>query len=107
MGVIKSELDHLLEVVEEYLQFARLPQVKLEKRNVNEVISDLLLFLREEVSERKVMLVEELKGPLPPIQLDPKQFRQAFLNIIKNSLEAMPDGGKLTVSTGQKMVKWR
>lgn len=105
LGVIKSELDHLLEVVEEYLQFARLPQVKLEKSSVNEVLSDLLSFLREEVAERKVLLVEELDPSLSPIQLDPKQLRQAFLNIIKNSLEAMPDGGKLTVSTGQKYGK--
>jgi len=105
LGVIKSELDHLLEVVEEYLQFARLPQVKLEKSSVNEVLSDLLSFLREEVAERKVLLVEELDPSLSPIQLDPKQLRQAFLNIIKNSLEAMPDGGKLTVSTSQKFGK--
>jgi two-component system NtrC family sensor kinase len=105
LGVIKSELDHLLEVVEEYLQFARLPQVKLEKSSVNEVLSDLLSFLREEVAERKVLLVEELDPSLAPIQLDPKQLRQAFLNIIKNSLEAMPEGGKLSVSTGQKYGK--
>jgi PAS domain S-box-containing protein len=99
LGVIKSELDHLIEVVEEYLQFARLPKVKLEKGNVNEVISDLLFFLKEEASERKVMVVEDLNAPLPPVQLDAKQLRQALLNIFKNSFEAMSEGGKLTVST--------
>jgi len=100
LRVIKSELDHLIEVIEEYLQFARLPEVKLEKGNVNEVIADLLGFLKEEVSGRKVMVVEELSPSLPVVQLDPKQLRQALLNIVKNSFEAMPDGGKLTVSTG-------
>ena len=54
------------------------------------------------MAERKVLVVEELDPSLPPIQLDPKQLRQAFLNIIKNSFEAMPEGGKLTVSTAQK-----
>ena len=102
LGVIKSELDRLLEVVEEYLQFARLPQVKLEGGKVNEVISDLLSFLKEEVAERKVMMVEDLDPSLPPVQLDPKQLRQALLNIIKNSFDAMPEGGKLTVSTAKK-----
>jgi signal transduction histidine kinase len=102
LGVIKSELDHLLAVVEEYLQFARLPKMKLEKGNVNEVISDLLFFLKEEVADRQVMVVEELDPNLPPVQLDPKQLRQALLNIIKNSFEAMPGGGKLTVTTAQK-----
>jgi len=102
LGVIKSELDRLLEVVEEYLQFARLPQVKLEAGSVNEVLLDLLSFLKEEVAERKVLVVEGLDLALPSVQLDPKQLRQAFLNIIKNSFEAMPEGGKLTVSTAQK-----
>lgn len=102
LGVIKSELDHLIEVIEEYLQFARLPEVKLERGNVNEVIADLFLFLKEELSDRSMMVVEELNPSLPPVQLDPKQVRQALLNIVKNSLEAMPHGGKLTVSTDFK-----
>jgi signal transduction histidine kinase len=89
-------------VVEEYLQFARLPKIKAEEGSVNEVISDLFLFLREELDERKVLLVEELDSQLPRIQLDPKQLRQALLNIVKNSYEAMPEGGKLTLSTAQR-----
>lgn len=102
VGVIKSELDHLIDVVEEYLQFARLPQVRLDRGDVNEVISDLLLFLKEEASDRKIMVVEELQPMLPPVQLDGKQLRQALLNIVKNSLEAMPNGGKLSVTTAGK-----
>jgi two-component system NtrC family sensor kinase len=102
LGIIKSEVDRLLEVVEEYLQFARLPKIKLEEGSVNEAISDLFLFLREEMNERKILLVEELDPNLPPVQLDPKQLRQALLNIVKNSFEAMPEGGKLTLTTGQR-----
>ncbi len=102
LAVIKSELDHLIDVVDEYLQFARLPQVKLESGNVNEVISDLLQFLREEVAGRNIMVVEDLESSLPPIQMDPKQLRQALLNIVKNSFEAMAEGGKLTISTSRQ-----
>jgi PAS domain S-box-containing protein len=102
LEVIKSELDRLIEVAEEYLQFARLPNVKLEKGNVNEVISDLLFFLKEDVGGRNVILVEELEETLPQVQLDPKQLRQALLNIVKNSIEAMPEGGKLIVGTAAK-----
>jgi two-component system NtrC family sensor kinase len=99
LGVIKKELDHLIEVVDEYLQFARLPKVKAEKGNLNEVIDDLLLFLREEATDRKIEIVEEKEASLPPVAIDAKQLRQAFLNLVKNSFEAMPGGGKLTVST--------
>lgn len=102
LGVIKSEVDHLLEVIEEYLQFARLPKLKLELGNINEVVSNLLFFLKEEASERNVLIQEELADILPLVLMDAKQLRQALLNIIKNSFEAMPAGGKLTVSTGHK-----
>ncbi len=105
LQVVKSEVDRLLEVVEEYLQFARLPKIKLEAGNPNDVISDLLLFLREEMADRKIFLVEDLDPHLPFVPLDPKQFRQTLLNIIKNSFEAMPDGGKLTISTARREGK--
>ncbi|MBI4495735.1 MAG: PAS domain-containing protein [Deltaproteobacteria bacterium] len=99
LAVVKSELDRLREVTEEYLQFARLPEVKLERGDINEVISDLLLFLKEEVVDRKMLVVEELAPGLPPVFMDAKQLRQALFNIVKNSFEAMPDGGKLTISS--------
>jgi len=99
LGVIKSELDHLLAVIEEYLQFARLPKVRLEKGKVNETVADLLLFLKEEAAERQVLIVEDLGKDIPLVQLDGKQLRQALLNIVKNSFEAMPEGGKLTITT--------
>jgi two-component system NtrC family sensor kinase len=105
LTVIKSELDRLIEVVEEYLQFARLPKVRLERGDMNEIFSDLLQFLREEAADRKILVVEELDPSLPPMDLDPRALRQAFLNIIKNSFDAMPDGGKLTVSTALKNGK--
>ena len=102
LTVIKSELDRLIEVVEEYLQFARLPKVNLEDGSVNEVVSDLLAFLKEDAAGRRIMVQEELEALLPQVQLDPRQLRQALLNIVKNSIEAMPDGGKLTVGTKAK-----
>ena len=66
LGVIKSELDRLIEVVEEYLQFARLPKVNLEEGSVNEVVSDLLAFLKEDVAGRRIMVQEELEASPSP-----------------------------------------
>ncbi|MCX5907633.1 MAG: ATP-binding protein, partial [Deltaproteobacteria bacterium] len=104
LGGIKSEIDRLLEVIEEYLQFARLPKAQLDKGNVNEVIADLLSFLKEETGTRNILVVQELEPSLPAVQMDANQLRQAFLNIIKNSLDAMAEGGKLklTVCTTSK-----
>jgi PAS domain S-box-containing protein len=102
LGGIQTELDRLREVIEEYLQYARLPKVKLERGDVNEVVALLLAFLKEEIADRHIMLADELEPHLPTVPLDAKQLHQALLNLIKNSLEAMPQGGKLTVSTASK-----
>ncbi len=99
LATIRSEIDRLLEVIGDYLQFARLPEVRLEKGSVNQVLSDLLQFLKEEIIARNILIVQELSPALPPVAIDAHQLRQAFLNLIKNSLEAMPGGGKLTIRT--------
>ena len=99
LSTIRSEIDRLVEVIHEYLQFARLPKMKPERGNVNEVLGELLEFLREEIAARKIFLVQELSPAVPSMNMDRHQLRQAFLNIIKNSFDAMPQGGKLTVRT--------
>lgn len=99
LATIRSEIDRLMEVIGDYLQFARLPEVRLKKGCVNQVLSDLLQFLKEEIVSRNILIVQELSPTLPPVAIDAKQLRQALLNLIKNSLEAMPDGGKLSIRT--------
>jgi signal transduction histidine kinase len=97
VGAIRSQVDVLSAVTEDYLRFARLPKPKLETAVLAPVIEDLAEFVREEFRARKVGLVVDVADGIPTMRLDAGQIRQALLNLIRNAAEAMPGGGTITV----------
>jgi signal transduction histidine kinase len=98
VSAIRSQVDVLSAVTEEYLRFARLPKPKLEVATVTPVIEDLADFVREELRARKVELVVNVPAGQPRLRLDPGQIRQALLNLIRNAVEAMPEGGTIHIA---------
>ncbi len=96
---IARELDRLTEITDDYLRFAKLPAPRLKERSLNRVISDLLSMLEVEMEERGVKIHRDLAPNLPKVKVDQRQLRRALLNVLKNSLEAMPGGGGIRVST--------
>ena len=96
---IMKEIDRLTEISEEYLQFARFPRLELKPVSVNDMLSKLTKFLKKEMFQRNIILGENYAADLPEVLLDKNQIRQVFLNIFKNSFEAMPEGGRLYIST--------
>jgi signal transduction histidine kinase len=98
LEAIRSQVDVLSTVTEEYLRFARLPRPKLEATPLKSVIEELGEFVRAELQTRGVDLIVDVPEGLPTLQMDPGQIRQALLNLIRNAAEAMPQGGALTLS---------
>jgi PAS domain S-box-containing protein len=99
---ISREVERLTAITDEYLKFARLPKPTLQIEQVNDLLRDLLRFVDGELREAKVELTVEFDKQLPPIRADENQLRQAFLNLLKNSLHSMPEGGRLTITTNQR-----
>ncbi|MBN1348825.1 RsbRD N-terminal domain-containing protein [candidate division KSB1 bacterium] len=99
LSSIMSEIERLVSFTEEYLQFYRLPRQKLERVDLNQLILDLLTFQTHEFAAHKIRVTKELDKKLPDISLDRRQMRQALLNILKNSMEAMPQGGQIAIRT--------
>lgn len=94
---IVKEVDRLTEITEEYLRFARLPRPKLEREDLGAIVSSLLTFLRQELDARGVTVEARLDGDLA-VAADEHQLRQALLNLLRNAVEAMSDGGRLTLA---------
>jgi signal transduction histidine kinase len=94
---IITEIDRLTSLTEEYLAYARLPVVRTEPTDLRALLHDLLRFLRPDAERRGVTLLDDLPPSLPLIQADANQLRRALLNLIRNAMEAMPDGGVVTV----------
>ena len=99
---ILNEVDTLTEMSDEYLRFARFPRLDTKPVSVNSVLIELSKFFNKERLQRGIALKENYAPDLPLILLDINQIKQAFLNILKNSFEAMPEGGKLSISTRLK-----
>ena len=97
--VMGQKMDHLNRIVEQILDFARSTEPKLSKVNLNELIDDLSLLTRHKLRNQNVELVRRLAPDLPPIMADANQLEQAFLNLTLNAVQAMPDGGRLTLTT--------
>ncbi|MBN1962242.1 MAG: hypothetical protein JW841_15005 [Deltaproteobacteria bacterium] len=99
---ITNEIERLTEVTEGYLHLSRLPRPNLRATDINQLVSDLASMLREEMKAYKIEIQLELDTPPPLAYADSGQLRQALLNVIRNSREAMPNGGVIYINTFAK-----
>jgi signal transduction histidine kinase len=98
LGAVRSQVDVLSAVTEEYLRFTRLPKPKPEAAALPPVIADFADFMREELRARGVELVVEVPDDIPTLRVDPGQIRQVLLNLVRNAAEAMPEGGVVRIT---------
>ena len=96
---IVHEADRLAEITEQYLNFARFPKPVLAPEDPNELLDALLDFLEEEHARAGVTIERSFAPGCPPITCDKGQLRQALMNLLRNSREALVHGGTIRVET--------
>lgn len=94
-----SEIERLNEVIRDYLLFARMPIKQLRSESINSLVNDLVKLIRPEAKRAHVRLVCSLGQGLPTVKIDRSLVEQAVFNCVRNAIEAMPDGGTLTITT--------
>ncbi|AGC46807.1 sensor histidine kinase [Myxococcus stipitatus DSM 14675] len=99
LSAVTREVDRLADVTEHYLRMARPQRPDLDPRDVTAVLDGVLDFSREELMRAGVEVVREFAPETPAVLADEGQLRQVFLNLLRNSREAMPHGGLLTIAT--------
>ena len=99
LSAIRSELHRLDVIVNQFLRAIRPASPKLEWIVLNEVVRDAVSFLTPQLDNRDVLVEMELAKNMPLVRADRDQLRQAFFNVMKNSLEATDRGGMLGVRT--------
>ncbi len=97
--IISAKIEHLNKIVEQILDFARTTEPKFAPVNLNSLVDELCLLVRHKLANQGIKLVRDLKSDLPLVLGDATQLEQAFLNLILNATEAMPEGGSLTIKT--------
>jgi signal transduction histidine kinase len=99
VGIIKEEVARLNSLIKEFLQFARPPDPVVSLTDLNNVIDSTLTLLTRSAEDFQVEIRTILNPELPSIKLDPDQIRQVLLNVMLNSIQAMPEGGLLEIHT--------
>jgi signal transduction histidine kinase len=99
LSTIKQELDVLNRVLQEYLECARFPRINQSKQDVHAIIEDLFGLLEQDLRQRRILCTRSFEYALPEAWIDPDQIRRAFLNILRNAMDSLRDGGSITVAT--------
>jgi two-component system sensor histidine kinase HydH len=101
LDVITEEVNRLNRVVSQFLEYARPYTPDLRPRPINTVIEKAMAVIEANSISAGIEIQLELHPHLPPVPMDQEQIHQVILNIAINALEAMPNGGMLTVRTSR------
>jgi signal transduction histidine kinase len=100
LRAIRREVERLTELSGQYLSFARRGPQRLEVEDLREVVNEAAEFMRRELEQQGVSLEVQSADRPVPARVDEAQIKQALYNLMRNAREAMPNGGRVTVSVG-------
>ena len=97
LRICKSEVERLDSIIHGFLTAIRPGKPAFSPVNVQEIVRDVLTFMRPEIEARLVKVHSTWSNMVPPIPGDAAQLKQAFYNIIRNAVQAMSNGGELQI----------
>jgi len=98
-NLLGKEVERCMDILAGMLDFAKVPDDQKQLTDINSMLTDILLLISLQKNYKNVNVTENMEPALPQIMANPSGLRQVFMNIIINALQAMPDGGELSIST--------
>jgi signal transduction histidine kinase len=100
-GIIRDEVRRLDELVGDFLLFSRADRVQHREANLDALVDEVVRLLRPEARRAGVSMRREHTGPpVATFRMDAEKIKQVVINLVRNAIEAMPEGGSLAVETG-------
>lgn len=99
IAIVQRECQRLQNLLDDFLNFAKVRPLRLEPSDLNEEIEKLVEFFKPQATEIGIEVICYLDPDLPSVVLDREAFRGALLNLVLNAQQAMPGGGQLVVRT--------
>ena len=97
--IVKKQCERLQNLLNDFLRFARNRELDLSAGSLNERMERVLTLFEPQAKEQGVEILRYLDPELPLVMLDERTLEAALVNLVKNAIEAMPDGGQFTVRT--------
>jgi len=102
---IEKEIERINRIVHELLDFARPSKFEIKDLEINKVIESTLSLLSYQKNFKNIETQLDMQSDLPLIKGDESQLSQVMINIILNAVDAMPNGGTLTIQTRTHKVE--
>ena len=96
---IQKEVRKIERIISEILEFSKPKPAHLVETSVNDVVQSVHEFIRVQLRKHGVQVHLELEDSPPSVLMDPAQVSQVLINLVINAMQAMPEGGDLTVTT--------
>ena len=104
LGIVDDEISSSNKIIDDLLNFSRVAKPAVSPTKIRKVMEDALSYL---AVPENVEVINKLDANLPEVEVDANQIRQVFANIATNAIQAMPEGGKLTINArkGDKFLE--
>lgn len=100
-GIVDQELERLNKLVEDFMTFSKSPETTRKKTDLNPLVDEVLSLLNLNTEKGREIRTEKFLNPeIPALFLDGDRIKQVLLNVLINAVQAMPNGGTLSVETG-------
>lgn len=96
--IMIKEIDRINSIVDDLMTLGKPKEIKFSKASIEEIIAYTLSITQQQAERQGVLVETTMAGPLPPLDCDSKQLKQVFINLIKNAIESMSDGGNIKVN---------
>jgi len=96
---ITAQLERMNKNIKDLLSFARPVEPKFVKGDLNDVINRAKFFVKQQAEKQNICIEERLETNIPKVLIDPEQMQQVFLNVMLNAVQAMPEGGSLSIAS--------
>ena len=99
LDIVDKKIQELRQTSEQFLTLNRPRTLNLEPVNMNTLLDSVLSEFALLMEEANVQVIKQYAGELPDVQLDAMLMRQTIFNLIQNSIQAMPKGGRIYLTT--------
>ena len=99
LEIIINEIKRLEEFLSDVTDVTKLSKPKKKIAGINDVVEEVSTLLKHEFDAHHVVFDKSIDPHIPKTLFDKKQIKQVFINVVKNAIEAMPEGGKLSIET--------
>jgi signal transduction histidine kinase len=98
LDAVERSIDRASTIANELLQFSHVKETQLALNDINQLIDNAIDLVQYKL---KQVTISTYKSKIPRVLCDEAKLEQVFVNILNNSIEAMPDGGEISISNGR------